>query len=436
MKKIYLWGWFHSSSQESIKELEKEGQIQVLYWYKEKGCDVEFNLNLLINSPLELPSPLSHIPCDIQDLVSKHFIKFADMYSRVNCSAELSVEELEHLFILYAKYWYEKIINNPPDLILFSAPPHFGGEYILYLVAQAMNIPLVFTYQSIFENIFFASNNIDEIHNILSSSPVSAVPNWNIDKKWFYMKDLKIKSSYRLFLQNLLSIPFKKTSPITLVQTLLRYKSCRKFEQQYEKYSLSEDDIDFSKKYIFFPLQLQPELTTSAFGGVFSNQLNAIEKLFNILPSDWYVYVKENPKQTYQQRGGGFYKRLKSIPRVIYVSKKVDTKKLISNSQFVSSITGTAGWESIKKGKPALVFGNPWYKTFPGVYTYRSDLDINEILSYSFDTKKFDNHFNSFISSAHQGIIDPMHILNFPDYSSEANKKWIISFLRKIIARF
>ena len=73
---------------------------------------------------------------------------------------------------------------------------------------------------------------------------------------------------------------------------------------------------------MYFALQLQPEMTTSALGGPFKDQALAIETLARLLPPGVRILVKENPKQGAYQRGPMFFHRLARIPGVT-VSREI-----------------------------------------------------------------------------------------------------------------
>ena len=117
-------------------------------------------------------------------------------------------------------------------------------------------------------------------------------------------------------------------------------------------------EIDFNRKFVYFPLQYQPEMTTSTLGGDFSDQMLAIEHLLRILPDDTWIYVKENPKQTGAMRGPQFFDRLDRIPNLIVLPSYANTFELIDKSEFVATVTGTVGWEAICKGKKCTGFRN------------------------------------------------------------------------------
>jgi hypothetical protein len=53
---------------------------------------------------------------------------------------------------------------------------------------------------------------------------------------------------------------------------------------------------------------------------------------------------------------------------LIMIPITTDTYTLINRSQAVATITGTAGWEALLRGKPTLVFGYSWYRYAPGAY--------------------------------------------------------------------
>ena len=67
-----------------------------------------------------------------------------------------------------------------------------------------------------------------------------------------------------------------------------------------------EYKLDLLKKFVFFPLQMQSEMTISSLGGRYSDKILAIECLVKFIPNDCVVYVKEGPKQTGKMRSPMF----------------------------------------------------------------------------------------------------------------------------------
>ena len=180
-------------------------------------------------------------------------------------------------------------------------------------------------------------------------------------------------------------------------------------------------------------MQLQPELTTSALGGIYVDQLLALEQLSSILPDGWKIYAKENPKQTPRQRGKFFFKRLNAIPNVEYLSSKINTHYLIEHSQLVSVVTGTAGWEAISGGKPVLVFGKAWYASLPGVYKYCDDIDIKKISSTSINHNDLEIKLNKLLNNAYEGVVNPEYNGIVQNYNDAKNVEYMLKYLRKIL---
>ncbi|PVZ70209.1 capsular polysaccharide export protein, LipB/KpsS family [Pelagibaculum spongiae] len=161
-------------------------------------------------------------------------------------------------------------------------------------------------------------------------------------------------------------------------------------------------------KFIYYPLHLQPEMTTSVMGGDYKDQMLSIEHLSRILPKGWKIVVKENPKQYYDYyyRGDEFFKRMHSIDNLIFVGKNIDTKWLIKKSCIVATITGTAGWESIRLKRPVLTFGDAWYDGFPGVYKFNPKLNLKEISEEKINPDSIRKHFESWLKNCWVGIVD------------------------------
>ena len=150
-------------------------------------------------------------------------------------------------------------------------------------------------------------------------------------------------------------------------------------------YSSLTNEVDLSQNFVYFPLHYQPELTTVPLGGHFTEQDQVIELVAGCLPAGWSIYVKEYvwqfaPRsQGERARSVEFYQRISRIPRVLLVKTDTPTFELIDRSKAVVTITGTAGWEGVARGKPCFLFGNAWYSGCEGTFSVQSQKDCERV---------------------------------------------------------
>jgi len=300
-----------------------------------------------------------------------------------------------------------------------------------------MNIKMILCYQTIFPNRFHYVTNLDD-YGKFDSCKVEFFHEYVDIKKGvknipFYMKNIKLKykSCFVTFLIKLRRYLLRSVSRMGFLGMIQSTYDCFQFKYYYNK--LAKNSFDANKKYVYFPLQMQPELTTSTIGGIYTDQILAIEKIANIIPKDWIIYVKENPKQLEGHRGKYFFKRLSLIKNVVYLSKEVSSFELINSCQFVANVTGTVCWEAITSGKVAVVFGRSWFQEFPGIIKYRYDLKLEEIINYKFEHKEVVKAFNHYLQKTAIGIVDRGSIANYTEYTDENNAKFLKDSLEKII---
>lgn len=408
MKNTIVSGFYIDILKDSIKELEKNKYINICKWIVgENDTKVEHNNiiwwwdivykekydNKVVLSDNELEYLMQYYHVFEQHLARE---KIFELYSNY---------EVKNIIFKFIYYFKNLIVKNNVDLVLFSDVPHGAYDLILYYIAKLYNIKTIFLMSSFWPGHTFIYEDLNDIGKYdnkineklkLEQTFKKNLPYMN--KETFNQKmkrKAKILWNTKKYLQNKKNdfinnkIIYKNLSNYVLMhieRETKRLREKRIFFTKYKDYFC--DKIRENEKFVYFPLHLQPEMTTDTLGGIYYDQLFAIEKLRKILPDDWMIYIKENPKQTYYMRGEQFFERLKSITNIRLLSKEVDTYKIMEKCQFVATITGTAGWEAITGGKQALVFGLAWYRYLPGVTIYSDNTTVEEILGKSIDYDK------------------------------------------------
>lgn len=140
------------------------------------------------------------------------------------------------------------------------------------------------------------------------------------------------------------------------IKFYFRYKKSRKY---YHK-------ADLSKKFVYFPLHLQPEASTIVCAQKYEKQLYFLDNLAKSVPADTVIYAKEH-YSFLGSRDNSFYEALKQYPNIVLIDPWEDSFKLIEKCQCVATLTGTAGQEAMMLRRPVIMGGDILYENAPGI---------------------------------------------------------------------
>ncbi len=333
------------------------------------------------------------------------------------------------------QFYWTLLRRDGVDTVIFQNVPHGGSTIILYHLAKAMGIRVLVLFQSQWPNLFWAAPSIEELgiagystgeQKHIPINPDPAVP--------FYMKGAGQKSASRFRYQRWRergNYLFKTIAGLhfwnrkSVIKTAAKLKWLRLEEALQQGIADLSEPYDAGKKFVYFPLHLQPEMSTDILGGPYADQLRAIEELSRALPDDVMIYVKENPKQSAYMRGSSFFSRLAAIPRVKMMEFSTPSIMLVRDSIAVGTITGTAGWEALQMDKPAIVFGKIWYRDLPGAMKWE-DRPQNLFDAPAFTDRDSNQLRTGVDRKSHllwPGVLQKDYAKIVPDYDKAENSK-------------
>lgn len=337
-------------------------------------------------------------PADIERLASTAHRTLL-MLDRTNVSG-YAVWELYRLYLHLMGFWRTMLDELQPDAVVFSSGiPQFGFDYLLYELCRADGIPVLFVRTTYLEGRVMVIDDIFEVPGPTAEEIDKAEPpaGWNgfgspsndeRDRLALNLRNIRSKFSPLKVAGALVGTePWKQLGRVQgRIPLFLHRPEPRYIEMRWEnfkgrlgnrkclqKYDAIARQPDLEQPFVYFPLQTVPEESTVPLGGTFIDALHVIRLLSAALPKGWRIYVKEHPNQfnsgylISKGRNVEFYDQLIEIPNVTAVPLEMTSRELIEKAKTVAVITGTSGWEALQMGKPALVFGYPFFLRAPGV---------------------------------------------------------------------
>ena len=294
----------------------------------------------------------------------------------------LNSEEKHVLFLhVLAK---AQVFVNSVDGLVFSNLPHQGVDAVIDGLAQIQGKPCQYFTPSIFDANGYLSPKREGFYSnlIVAERPAVIEIDSTSKQKVSYMAPPLRRTISSIMASKLATFrEFGRISKDYPLRLLFAGWADRYFNISYRKINWSnEPDLtrgDVLKVYL--PLHFQPELTTSFMGLNYFDQCHAIVQLATLLRNNgppFKIFVKENPKQELHMRQ--FLANLGQYAEIVFVGRSVPSDKLIGSCDLTATITGTAGWEAVKSGKPVVIFGTTWYQDAPGVMRF-DNLSIKQI---------------------------------------------------------
>ena len=322
------------------------------------------------------------------------------------CYFPISFNKRKRIFREALRFWLTYFQEYNITQLFTTCSPHSFADYTSYHVAKYLGVPVLqladvvindhillrhdYREEDKVPEDYLAGSSMEEIKThippqlLQSAFQSSSILKYVIRANNVSQQITKVKKNQLAILKKSLyraksdfgqEVKFK--GPIAMndmnsktLRRLVRWHDAKWRKREQEYYNSKVVSPDFSQKYIYFAMHLQPERTSTPEATIFEDHLLALQILAKSLPDGWKLYVKENPRQFDRLNAlKGAHHRDRTdfddflrLPNVQLISQKISSQELATNAQIVSTLLGSVGWESLQNGKPVIIFGYSWYK--------------------------------------------------------------------------
>ena len=356
------------------------------------------------------PSALDHVdwnalrPLD-EELIEKmrpcEAVTF-EMFTRLETDGRfLSYGYRKREYLRLLRYWNDLLERDQIRMFLSYTVPHFPPDYVLYHLCKLKGIPTILCSPGDpLQDVLFLHDDLEEPalalrERVAAPRPQSAPLPPHLESYFQRQTDDRSPEHTRKPWYHQMAFPKLPWSRSPLkrgfLQRQFRYISrLLQARKTFTFYDANATSPDFSRRFIYVALHMQPECNTTPLAGAYANQELIVQMLGALVPEDVLIYVKEHPFQKFHHPDGkwrsiAFYSDLLKVRNVRFMPRDLSTYTLIEHCSAVVSASSTAGFEALFRGKPAIVFGHRFHCEAPGVFRVRTIDDCKEALSAIFE---------------------------------------------------
>lgn len=397
--KTAVWGFDHGGLPGVIDAMAGRAAIDPVVWFgRHKACT---------HGPDRAgcpkpPARSARIRCDaeVYRAVQRKLPELLDALARERPAAGMVYCELLDTFNLWFEFFYKTLVGENIRWVVFSSVPDRFGSFLLYEIARRLDVPVLVLSPAPAANRVFSVNDLDDfgifvgvpparpaadlavspsregpescgrvLRGTRTPPPLSATPDPSCLTPW--------KTSWqavRRELRHRLTTRSRRRTLPGLVRILCDGIAARRAWKRHAVGTLPR-----CGQFVYFSFARRCEEIAASLHGPYCDQLLALEQLRTSLPPDRPIVVDNAQFADSGRPGTLFFDRLTAIPNLSLASHEIPQADLLARCRFVATVGGEAGWNALLAGKPALLFGKPWYRSLPGVRTHHPDLDLESM---------------------------------------------------------
>jgi hypothetical protein len=217
---------------------------------------------------------------------------------------------------------------------------------------------------------------------------------------------------------------------------ILRDHYCNK---RYKKFMKKFDYYPFEKikKFVYFPLQFQPEATIDATAPFFSNQIETARQVAMALPDDYTLVVKEHPGMV-GLRPPSYIEKVARTPNVKLVDCRISSEEVLKKTDLVISPSGgTTITEAAFLRKPVIQLGDLGItKKLPNVFPH-SDMttlsaEIRKVLADDLNSPEYERKLENYVAAAYDTGFSPDYFAMWEKGKTEGLEELFDIYKREI----
>lgn len=180
-------------------------------------------------------------------------------------------------------------------------------------------------------------------------------------------------------------------------------------------------------KYVYYPLQVEPEVTLDIFALHFKNQRELARIIALSLPADYTLVVKDHPDML-GLRSPEYLKDLAGTPNIKLVDYRIPSEVILKGASLVTAPNSTTMVEAAMYHIPVIQFGEEGIiLKLPNVLKHTNSTTlaecINERLQENLKTPDYEKRLKNFVAAAYDTGFELDYIAAWEDAKEDEREK-------------